>query len=153
MLSYFSHVWFFATLWTVACQVPLSMEILQARILGWVAISSSRVSSQLRDWIQVSCTAGGLYLLSHQGNYPSKPSHIFMFAEGIFLPLKDSYSIDFYLIHWTILCLPVQFILGCKYAKLPYLALDCQFLESKQWVLLHFVSPGSPWHLMYIILI
>ena len=26
MLSCFSHVWLFATLWTVACQVPLSME-------------------------------------------------------------------------------------------------------------------------------
>ena len=25
MLSHFSHVWFFATLWTIACQAPLSM--------------------------------------------------------------------------------------------------------------------------------
>ena len=25
MLSHFSHVWFFATLWTIACQTPLSM--------------------------------------------------------------------------------------------------------------------------------
>ena len=33
MLSHFSHVWLFATLWTVACQAPLSMGILQARIL------------------------------------------------------------------------------------------------------------------------
>ena len=31
--------------------------ILQARILEWVAIPSSRGSSQLRDQIQVSCTA------------------------------------------------------------------------------------------------
>ena len=28
--------------WTIACQAPLSMGILQARILEWVAISSSR---------------------------------------------------------------------------------------------------------------
>ena len=28
----------FATPWTVACQAPLSMQILQARILEWVAI-------------------------------------------------------------------------------------------------------------------
>ena len=33
MLSRFSPVQLFGTLWTVACQVPLSMEILQARIL------------------------------------------------------------------------------------------------------------------------
>ena len=39
---------------TVAHQVPLSMEILQARILEWVAISSSRESSWPRDQTQVS---------------------------------------------------------------------------------------------------
>ena len=32
----------FVTPWTVAHQTPLSMGILQARILGWVARSSSR---------------------------------------------------------------------------------------------------------------
>ena len=32
MLSHFSCVQLFMTLWTVACQVPLSMGILQARI-------------------------------------------------------------------------------------------------------------------------
>ena len=26
MLSHFSHIWLFATLWTIACQAPLSME-------------------------------------------------------------------------------------------------------------------------------
>ena len=40
--------------WTVAHQVPLSMGILQARILEWVAMLSSRVSSQPRDHTQVS---------------------------------------------------------------------------------------------------
>ena len=42
VLSHFSHVWLFETLWTVACQAPLSMGILQARILEWVAMLSSR---------------------------------------------------------------------------------------------------------------
>ena len=32
----------------------------QTRILEWVAISSSRGSSQPRDWTQVSCIAGGI---------------------------------------------------------------------------------------------
>ena len=44
-----SHVRFFATLWTVAFQAPLSTGILQARILEWVAMPSSRGSSQPRD--------------------------------------------------------------------------------------------------------
>ena len=34
-----------ASLWTVARQAPLSMGILQARILYWVAMPSSRGSS------------------------------------------------------------------------------------------------------------
>ena len=44
-----SHVRLFATPWTVARQAPLSMGILQARILEWVAVPSSRGSSQPRD--------------------------------------------------------------------------------------------------------
>ena len=35
--------------------------ISQARILQWVAISSSRGSSQNRDQTRVSCTAGGFF--------------------------------------------------------------------------------------------
>ena len=50
-----------ATPWTVACQAPLSMGILQARILKWVAMPSSRGSSQPRDWTHVSCTAGRFF--------------------------------------------------------------------------------------------
>ena len=38
-----------ATLWAIACQAPHSMGILQARILEWVAMPSSRGSSQPRD--------------------------------------------------------------------------------------------------------
>ena len=46
---------------TIAYQAPLSMGILQARILEWVAMPSSRGSSQPRDWTQVSCIAGGFF--------------------------------------------------------------------------------------------
>ena len=45
-----------ATPWTIAHQAPLSKGILQARILEWVAIPSSRGSTQPRDWTQVSRT-------------------------------------------------------------------------------------------------
>ena len=43
-----------ATSWTVARWAPLSMEFPQARILEWVAMPSSRGSSQLRDRTRVS---------------------------------------------------------------------------------------------------
>ena len=49
-----SRVRLFATPWTEAHQAPLSMGILQARVLEWVAILYSRRSSQPRDQTQVS---------------------------------------------------------------------------------------------------
>ena len=51
------------TPWTVACQAPMSMGILQATILEWVAMPSSRESSQPRDQIQVSHIAGGFFTI------------------------------------------------------------------------------------------
>ena len=45
------------------CSPPSSSYLrdFQARILGWVAISFSRASSQSRDQICVSCTADGFF--------------------------------------------------------------------------------------------
>ena len=36
-------------------------EVLQARILEWVAVPFSKKSSQPRDWIQVSHIVGGFF--------------------------------------------------------------------------------------------
>ena len=56
------HVWLFATLWMDGNPPGSSVHgILQARILDWVAIPFSRESSRLKDWTQVSCTAGGFF--------------------------------------------------------------------------------------------
>ena len=44
--------------WAVAHQAALSIEFSRPRILKWVTISSSRGSSQPRDWTRVSCTGG-----------------------------------------------------------------------------------------------
>ena len=41
-----SRLWLSATPWTVARQAPMSVEVLQARILEWVALTFSRASSQ-----------------------------------------------------------------------------------------------------------
>ena len=40
-LGRFSHVQLFATPWTASHQAPLSMGVLQARILEWVSVPSS----------------------------------------------------------------------------------------------------------------
>ena len=53
VLSNFSHVQLLVSLWTVACQSPL-YGIFQAKILGWVAISSSRGSYPLKSWTHIS---------------------------------------------------------------------------------------------------
>ena len=73
VLSHFGHVWVFVTL--MDCGPPGSSVhgILQARILEWVAVPSSRGSSQLRDQTHISCLlhgqAGSLPL-----EWPGKPS-------------------------------------------------------------------------------
>ena len=52
-----SCVQIFATPWTVVHQAPLVHGTFQARILEWVTVSSSRGSSQPRDWTHVSCVS------------------------------------------------------------------------------------------------
>ena len=62
--------------------------ISQARILEWVAISFSRGSSQFRDWIHVSCTAGRFFTteppgkpqLRHQFSSVQSLSRVRLFA-------------------------------------------------------------------------
>ena len=50
----FSHVWLFVTLWTIVHHAPLSKRLLQARILEWVAIFSSRGSSRPMGRIHIA---------------------------------------------------------------------------------------------------
>ena len=66
--------------WTVASQALLSMGILQARILEWVAMPSPRVSSQPRDRTQVSCIAGRFFKLSYQGRPHFLNLSLFLFC-------------------------------------------------------------------------
>ena len=72
MLSHFSRVWLFVTLWTEAHQ-PSDHGTLQARILEWVAMSSSRGSSWPRDWTHVSSVSCiGCCVLYHQCHLGSR---------------------------------------------------------------------------------
>ena len=58
LLLVLSHVRLSVTPWTVAHQTLLTMGFLQASILDWVAMPSSRGSSQPRDQTQISHNAG-----------------------------------------------------------------------------------------------
>ena len=68
-----SHALHFVTPWSVACQGSLSLGILQARILEWVAMPSSRGSSQPRDRTQVSHLAGGSFTI-----WATREAHMFI---------------------------------------------------------------------------
>ena len=109
-----SRVRLFATLWTVARQAPLSMGILQARILEWVAMLSSRGSSQPRDRTQVSHIGGTFFTirasrkaLSHHRNpilimpvHFSKPSRTWCYQ--IFLWLNTELKHNIFLKHFSL---------------------------------------------------
>ena len=69
VLSLFSHVWLWPLLWTAACQAPRSIEFFRQSILEWVAMSSSRGSSEPRDWT-ASLTSD---LHGQAGSLPSAP--------------------------------------------------------------------------------
>ena len=63
------------TPWTVACQVPLSVGILQARIVEGVAMPPSKESSQRRCWAQVPCIAGRFFTIWATREAPSRGSY------------------------------------------------------------------------------
>ena len=73
-----------ATPWTLAHQVPLSMGILQARILEWVAMPSSRGSSQPRDQTHVSCITGGFFTIEPPGKSKNTGMGSLSLIQGIF---------------------------------------------------------------------
>ena len=62
-----THVWLSGTPWSVTHQAPLSLGILQARILKWVTMPSSREFPQARDGTQVSLGAGGFFTVWASG--------------------------------------------------------------------------------------
>ena len=67
VLSRFIHVQLSATPWTVVCSLPGSSadEIFPARILEWVAMPFSRVSSWPRDWLHLFCLLHCRQILYH----------------------------------------------------------------------------------------
>ena len=78
-----SRVRLFVTPWTVAHQAPPSMGILQARILEWVAMPSSRGSSPPRDRTHISGVSG-----IHSDSLAPEPSERTLIKQGAFNILR-----------------------------------------------------------------
>ena len=86
MLSCFSQVQLLVTLWTVALPGSSVHRILQVRILEWVAMPSSRGSSQPRDQTHisyVSCNSRQVFFFFLSLAQPGKPD-IFMLIHATF---------------------------------------------------------------------
>ena len=83
-----SCVQLFVTPWTVACLAPLSMGILQARILEWVAMPSSRETSQSRDQTQVSHISGRFFANWAMGKPKNTGVGRLSLLQGVFLTQK-----------------------------------------------------------------
>ena len=86
MLSCFSHIQLFAILRTEAHEAPLSMGFSRQEYWSeWVAISSSRGSSWLRDWTRVSRVSRiGRRVLSYWATWEARTvqslSRVWLFA-------------------------------------------------------------------------
>ena len=81
----FSHVQLCATPWT-DCSSPGSSThgILQARILEWVVMPSSRWSSRPRDWTRVSCVSWmGRWVLYHWSSWEALFTRSLVYYERI----------------------------------------------------------------------
>ena len=55
VLSHFSRVILFVSLWTITHQAPLTVRSSRQQYWSWVAISLAKGSSQFRDGTHVSC--------------------------------------------------------------------------------------------------
>ena len=78
-------------LWTVACQVPLSMGILQARITERVAMPFRR-SSQPRYRTQISWISGDTLSSEHSGKSKNTGMGSLSHLQGIFLTWIEPWS-------------------------------------------------------------
>ena len=104
-----SHVRLFATSWTVVCQASLPMGFFQARIMEWVAISSSRGSSWPRDWTHVSCVfCIGRWILYHWATWETPSIINYMYWKCTIWKKKKVYDLthfDLYTYPWDVYAL------------------------------------------------
>ena len=122
VLSHFSYVQLFVTLWNLACQAPMSMEIFQSRILERVAVPSSRRSSQSSDMnllCLLHCQVGSLPPISlgnpthtHTHTQTHTQTHESILLQAIFL-YSLLQNIDQHSLCYTVFKLSIVNIVVC----------------------------------------
>ena len=123
------------------CSPPSSSvhEILQARILEWVAISSSKASSQLRNWTHVSSISyNGKQILYHSATWEARTTatridqnvNLLNKTYKIFLQKNLVRSSIFYRIAWGILRIPKNLAITYKIYQISILYSFKKWLKS-----------------------
>ena len=109
----FSHFWLLATLWTIAYQAPLSMGF--SRQENWVAMPSSRESSQSSNRSWASCTEGRFFTIWAMPDSGLCPRIIYIYLIFIFtlfyftILYRFCYTLTW--IHHGCTCIQVMFLL------------------------------------------
>ena len=104
-----SRVRIFVTPWTIACQSSSVHGISQARILEWVAISSSRRSPQLSDWTHISCI--GRWILYH---WATREAHLLSYlSENDYLRFYYNNILDI-IFHLKKFLIKIKIVLRCS---------------------------------------
>ena len=88
-----------ATPWTVACQAPLSMGILQARILEWVALLQGIFPTQGSNWGLLYCRQI-LYCLSEWEFTNFYLEMVWLLNKSFSLYVWNIYKFYFYFTFW-----------------------------------------------------
>ena len=112
--------------WTIAHQPPLSMGILQARKPEWVAMPSSRGSSQPRDGTQVFRIAGRFFTES-----PGKPKKVFIISFSVKVKVAQS-------------CLTLCNSMGCSMPGLPVLHQHPELAQTHIHLVSDAIQPSHP---------
>ena len=125
MLNRFSRVRLFVTLWSSPPGFPVH-GILQARRLEWVAVPSSRGSSQPEDWTLVSCVPciSGRFF-THQAMWEALPAP---YLDSFFSPHNTLHYLIYYIFTWFFL----------KHDWLPFLT-EHQLQESRGCICLFYL--------------
>ena len=87
------------TPWTVACQAPLSMGILQARILEWVALLQGIFPTQGSNWGLLYCRQI-LYCLSEWEFTNFYLEMVWLLNKSFSLYVWNIYKFYFYFTFW-----------------------------------------------------
>ena len=113
-------------------------RLLQARILEWVAMPSSRGSSRPRDRTWVSHTAGSFFTLWANRETPRTYTHICSF--------KIMYAFICFWLHWVFIaaCCVHSLLAEHKLGSCGMRALDCRLVSCGTWTLLPHVLWNLP---------